>query len=279
MLPAPDSSGFNEIEREAIILQFVVQSLQSMVNREMLKLSEGNVQIQATLVSPARRELFNVLFADLLERVDSSLLGVNGSLIDALHKTAQAPKLNSSKNQNKLLPDVTRLKDWLESIIQVEVWFPSIEINTTLKLQRGRFITICGNISKHNLSRLTRVAKSLTELLAENGIEVSRLDGLQALEDFQGRFQHDIFEYHSTTMAELLNNVCWSIHEYLEHEFARSYTPSPTPGDPLYSFKYPNDDLPLDSASGFCLICTVFKSLMSPQTSLSFLSFTFRNSN
>jgi hypothetical protein len=233
-------TNYTSIEREGITLQIVVELLQTMVNREMLHFSPGHVEIQVTFASSSRRELFNVLFADFLEPVDPALLGSKESLLDVLYRVAKEPKLGDTIVASPLLWAVTELREWLDQTIQPEVWFPSINRNVNLKLRRAQFITICGNISKHSLSRLTRNAKRLAELFGDNGIELNWIDALRALDDFNVRFQEDIFSYHSTTMTELLNNVRWGIHEYLEPEFARSFTPSPIPDDPKYSYTFPD---------------------------------------
>ncbi len=43
-----------------------------------------------------------------------------------------------------------------------------------------------------------------------------------ALGDFYERFHTDILNYHSSTIAEFLNNIRWGIYEYLQPEFRRS---------------------------------------------------------
>jgi hypothetical protein len=156
------------------------------------------------------------------------------------NKSQKRLKLGSKEDAKGLVAAVSELRGWLEAQIKVEVWFPSINTNVVLELQRRDFVTICGNISKHNLSRLTRNAKRLKKLLQKNGIMLDWIDALRTLDDFQGRFHDDILVYHSTTLAEMLNNVRWTIHEYLKPEFTRSYTPAPTDDDPKYSYRYPD---------------------------------------
>jgi hypothetical protein len=61
-----------------------------------------------------------------------------------------------------------------------------------------------------------------------------------ALPSFYEKFHDDFFVYHSSTIAEYLNNIRWSIYRYLQAEFSRSYCPSP-PGDFRYKFSYPEN--------------------------------------
>ncbi len=228
------------IEREAIVLQVVVETIEALVNHEMLNFSAGHESIQVTFKSPSQRAMFNVLLADMLEPVDTGLLGVEGSLIDALLAVATNPQLGAGDEAFSLLAAAKDWSHWLEQDIEVEVWFPSIDTQTRLKLKRHDFISICGNISKHNVSRLTGKATELSRLFENNGIVVGQIDALRALDDFHVRFHEDILVYHGTTIAELLNNLRWAIHEYLLPEFKRSYSPPPSEEHPMYSFSYPD---------------------------------------
>ncbi len=211
-----------------------------MVNHEMMTFGPGHSEILVSFTSLSQRALFNVLLADMLEPVDPGLLGGKGSLLRHLSNVASDPHLGTADHARELVVAVMALSDWLETDIEVPVWFPAIESNTRLKLKREDFVSICGNISKHNLSRLTRNAKRLSWLLQENGIVVDWVDALRALDDFNSRFHDDILVYHTTTLAELLNNVRWGVHEYLLPEFVRSYTPAPSQSDPTYTYSYPD---------------------------------------
>lgn len=227
------------LDREVIVLQAVLESIQSMVNHEILNFSQSPEGMQATFKSPTRRALFNVLLADLLEPVDRGLIGAGGSLLDNLASIAAAPALSAADAATKLEDSVEALRRWLAAEIEVGVWFPSLRKDVVLRLRRQEFVSICGNISKHNVSRLTGKAKTLALLLKRNGVEVSFLDSLQALDDFQTRFQEDIFTYHSSTMAGLLNDVRWGMHIYLRPEFQRAFIPPVSEADPRYSFDEP----------------------------------------
>lgn len=228
------------IEREAIVLQVIVETIHAMVNYEMLNFSSGHEQIQVTPKSTSQCAMFNVLLADMLEPVDPELLGVKGNLLEALVAVAQSPQLGKGDAARRLQATTKVLTDWLEQEIEVCVWFPSIDAEfPQLRLRRRDFVSICGNISKHNVSRLTRNAKRLAKLLSKDGVTVQWVDALVALDDFQQRFHDDILVYHTTTIAELLNNLRWAIHEYLVAEFERAYIPPSAEEDPRYSFKYP----------------------------------------
>jgi hypothetical protein len=64
-------------------------------------------------------------------------------------------------------------------------------------------------------------------------------ESLLALTDFYERFHTDILNYHSSTIAEFLNNIRWGIYEYMQPEFHRSIVWES--GDPpKYRYIYPD---------------------------------------
>lgn len=229
----------SELEREVIVLRTTIEVINSMVNLEMLNNPSAELDATVTFRSPTRQALFSVLLADLLEAVDPDLLNTSGSLMDALMLVADQPRLAPGETDRQVRQAVERFKGWVEGEITVNVWFPSIDKEVELRLLRSDFIKICGNISKHNPARLTRNAKRLQKLLEKSGVAVEWVDALRALDDFYDRFHTDILAYHSTSLAEMLNEIRWAIHEYLTPEFDRAYVPPASEADPRYTFNQP----------------------------------------
>jgi len=233
-------STLSPAEKEVVALAVAIESINEMVNHEMMRLPAlGGPDAEARFKSSASAALFTVRLADTLERVDSKLLGIEGSLLDAIRSVSEDPVLGSAEQAVVLNKAIGAFQGWLAAEIEVEVWFPSLDTNTRLKLQRQDFVSICGTISKHNLARLTGKAQRLLALLQSNGVTVSEADALGALDDFHEKFHTDVISYHSTTLAELLNNVRWAIHEYLIPEFERSYVSPKREGELAYDFKVP----------------------------------------
>lgn len=79
-------------------------------------------------------------------------------------------------------------------------------------------------------------------LLAASGHAVSEQEAYLAVENFFEWFHDDIFIYHSSYIAEFLNNIRWAIFDYLRPEFARSWhlTERATPDFPIYAYRYPD---------------------------------------
>jgi len=77
---------------------------------------------------------------------------------------------------------------------------------------------MCGNIAKHNFLRLNRVASQLQEVLTKQNVVIDIGEALLTLEDLYEKMR-EIFSYHSSTIAESLNDIRWGIYEYLKPEF------------------------------------------------------------
>ncbi|MBD1933024.1 hypothetical protein H6F79_14540 [Trichocoleus sp. FACHB-69] len=129
-------------------------------------------------------------------------------------------------------------KEWLDQEVEVEVWLPSIDTETKLQLSRVKFLKMCGDISKHNFLRSVGVAEQLQQALATRGVSVALDDAMLALADFYERFHTDILNYHSSTIAEFLNNIRWGIYEYLQPEFRHSIVWE-SADLPMYQYTYP----------------------------------------
>ncbi len=122
----------------------------------------------------------------------------------------------------------------------MDTWLPSINKQVLLTLTRLSFLKACGNISKHNLLRLGSVAEEIVQTLAVNGVSITLEEGFLVLADFYEQFHTDTLNYHSSTIAEFLNNIRWGIHEYLQAEYQRSVVTEG--GDPpKYRYIYPKN--------------------------------------
>ena len=80
---------------------------------------------------------------------------------------------------------------------------------------------ICGDIAKHNFLRLSQNVKRLRRALEINGHTIDEGQAYLLLPEFYEWFHTNIFAYHSSTIAEYLNNLRLGIFAYLQPEFAR----------------------------------------------------------
>jgi len=231
--------SFAPIEHETIALSAAIESLTSLVNQNMFTISdlhEGESQI--IFKSAIHHQLFVALLLDLLEPADSSLIGHIGTCLDALEAIARSPLLAMNGPSEPFLRPVITLKNWLAEKVTVETHLPSLSRTLDLTLSRLEFVYICGNISKHNFARLTRVARKVKELLGQHNIELTPVDAIDVLDDLYERFHDDILNYHSSTLVPLLNDIRWGIHTYLKPEYQRSYRKDPD-DEIRYSYDMP----------------------------------------
>ena len=155
-----------------------------------------------------------------------------------LNGVAQAP--NFKGNVALLRDTVDSFKQWLDAeCIVKDVWFGEVDVKVDVQATRFSLLKICGNIAKHNFSRLERNVIEIRRIFQRNAVELNEQQVILMLPTFYEWFHRDFFIYHSSTIAEYLNNIRWAIYSYLQPEFARSYVP-PSGGDPRYSYSYPS---------------------------------------
>lgn len=214
--------SYSPIEEEVLILKANWDSLQSMINHNMLRLSHNDPQSEAIFHTDVHQQLFNIL---LLDYIHSPYIGSDKlSCLDALLDFYNQPNLG--RDACELRTCVQSFNNWLSTDIprehRIPFSFPRVsEVirneEIELKITRKDFIKICGNISKHNTLGLSRQAALLRKIFQNSGIqEISESDALLAMRDFYEHFHRNVFTYHVSTICEFLNNIRWAIYTYLQ---------------------------------------------------------------
>lgn len=230
----------NNIEQEVIILKAVKELIDSMVNFELMSLQGNDPDSNIIFDSMTHQRLFNITLVDFLSCTDKKGPIKQTSYLGGLRFISNNPSFDKGNSIKDLKISIQKFKDWLEQEVKVDIWLPSIEKDTNLSVTRFNFLKMTGDISKHNYLRAVGVAEELKKLLAKGGVSVSLEEALLALSEFYERFHTDILEYHSSTIAEFLNNIRWGIYYYLQPEFKRSIVwESEEP--PNYRYTYPKD--------------------------------------
>ena len=217
-----DEPTFNEIEREAVFLSAVFEIANSMVNHVMLRVSGSDPDCEVVFASDEHRRLFNILLVDFLSQTDKTLRILPQSYLEALKAITEKPSFNVDGSVESLRAATREFAQWLDTEVKVDIWLPNINTQIDLDITRRLFLRMCGNIAKHNFLRLNRVASQLREVLRKKGVEISIEEALLTLDDFYEHMR-GIFSYHSTTIAEFVNNLRWGIYLYLQPEFKRSF--------------------------------------------------------
>jgi len=230
--------GFSDIEQEVVLLKAINELINSMVNFEVLTLYGSDPDSEIQFKTMTHQRFFNIILVDFLSSTDKGAPTMQTSYLGALRHIVERPNFEVNDCVLHLRDATHQFVDWLEQEVEVDVWLPTIDTQTTLKISRVSFLKMCGNISKHNFLRAIGVAKQLQEALAATGNPETFEDSLLALSDFYERFHTDILNYHSSTVCEFLNNIRWGIYEYMQPEFQQSIVREA--GDPpRYRYTYP----------------------------------------
>jgi hypothetical protein len=156
---------FTNTEKEVIFLKAINELIDSMVNHEVLDLLGDDLYSETRFRSMTHQKYFNIILLDLLSCSDKKVLGEQQSYLGAMKAICQSPNFNKDNSIKDLTISTQEFVNWLEQEIQAEIWLPSIDTQTTLSIKRMEFIKICGNISKHNFSRLSgRTERGLTRM-------------------------------------------------------------------------------------------------------------------
>lgn len=209
------------VEQEIITLRAVLSMINDMVNHEVLAFHFHDPDSEVHFKTRIHQAFFNILLVDFLS-VPKDFFSGEEAYLERLQRVCKDPKMNK-ESITKLGTSVNAFVDWLSQKVVVEKrWFPSLDLGLDLNIRRKDFITICGNISKHNFTQQTIQARKLQKVLVENDKSFAVDKCLIALDDFETQFSDDIFLYHSSTIAEFLNNIQWGIYEYVSMERQRS---------------------------------------------------------
>ena len=148
-------------------------------------------------------------------------------------QVCQAPQLG--RDTADLERQVEAFAQWLEEEFTApDVALPDIDVQTNLRIARYRYIKMCCDIAKHHLGRLSANVRDLRTLLRQARHDIDEQAAYLAVENFYQWFFEHIFLYHSSQVAEFLNDIRWAIYLYLQPEFDRSYhlTDEATPDFP-----------------------------------------------
>jgi hypothetical protein len=231
--------------------------IDGMVNWTMFVKNDRTEPTDLMFETAQHSRLFVILLGDFLSEIrafkgDPVPLGLKAAPSGArlsdltflfhLRQVCAGPKLGT--DASALSATVKAFAVWLEGEFTAEgVNLRTIDIVADLRVARIRYIKMCGDVAKHNLARLATNADHLRKLLQAAGYSLSEQEAYLAVGDFFEWFHNDIFIYHSSQIAEFLNNIRWSIYDYLQPEFRRSWhlTDKATPEFPVYSYRVPPD--------------------------------------
>lgn len=233
-------------EKEIVVLMASWQAIGEMVNNSIMIVNHRDPDSSIMFNTSSDKKYFGIILLDFL---NSKIFGVGENCLDSLLGIIQKPIFN--EDVGELKNSAESFKEWLEEDVQLDhdgetrtFWFPSIDTDIALKIKRIEFIKICGNISKHNMLGLGRQAEIILQIFKRNEVDIELPQALLIMEEFYEQFHNDLFTYHSSAIAEFLNNIRWEIYNYLKPLFDQSieYYPDKAFYPQLgYKYNYPEN--------------------------------------
>lgn len=216
-----DMLNLTPFEEEIITLKAVLDMIDDMVNHETMTIHFSDPNSSVMFRTMTHMSFFHIVLVDLLSK-PSGFFVSDKNYIDRLGEICANPCVGEVQDVRELSRAVCAFDKWLSEEVTIQDrWFPSLELQIHLRIKRQVFINICGNITKHNFTQLTRQADRLRDVFSVNGKDISHDKCILALQDFRVQFYDDICQYHSSTIAEFLNNIRWGIHSYVDPVRAR----------------------------------------------------------
>jgi hypothetical protein len=215
-MTSKDTLDLTPLENEVATLKAVLDMVNDMVNHETMTFHLNGSDSSIVFKTMTHEKFFNIILVDLLSK-PTEFFTDNKDYIERLIDICENPLMDNPCRNNdiQILKDaVSAFAAWLSKTVVIEKgWFPSLELQIDLSIQRKEFIAMCGNLCKHNFTQTTRQAKKLQTILEGNKQSFSIDKCLIALEDFQVQFG-SVFLYHASTIAEFLNDIRWGIYTY-----------------------------------------------------------------
>ncbi|WP_234044339.1 hypothetical protein [Pseudomonas chlororaphis] len=212
----------NKMEQEVVYLTAAIELIESMVNKAMFSVEGDGENKNVWFKSFTHRQFFSIALVDFLSTTDKDAPVPKTSYLNALRTIANAPSLEQFGSVAHLKQAVDSFSSWLDTEIEVDAWFSSIDRQLALKISRCLLLKIGGNLSKHNFLRSIGVAKDVQRLLSNAGAEIELHQAILLQPEIYDLFHDDVAAYHASTIAEFLNELWWGIHIYLIPEFNRS---------------------------------------------------------
>ena len=212
---------FNEIEKEVVFLKAIKGMIDEMVNFGIFEIRGDYSNAEVYFHKSIHQRFFNIMLVDFLSCADKKIIGESVPYLSALSGIANNPHFNQNNSINNLRISVDNFKKWLEHEFTKNIWLSSIQLDIDLHIKRIEFIKICGNISKHNFSRLSGVVSDIKKIFIRNKKTLTENEILTSLDNFYEWFHEDVFNYHGSTIVEFLNNISWGIYEYLKPDSER----------------------------------------------------------
>jgi hypothetical protein len=217
--------AYSSIEQEVIVLAAVLDLIDDMVN---LRTFGRPITDRPTNLLPntsTDQRLFTIVLSDFLSlpqgRGGVVPFGLSAPAADEpgsartylryLREIAAKP--NFAGDIGPLAKEVDAFAAWLDAELTCpKVWFSDLEIEFNMTVERIWVFKTVGDLAKHNFSRLEGQIRRIRAMLARHGFTVDDGAIYQALPNIEEWLGDHLLAYHTSTIAEFLNNIRWAIY-------------------------------------------------------------------
>jgi hypothetical protein len=228
---------YSTIQQEVIVLAAVLDLIDDMVN---LRTFGPPITDRPTNLLPntsTDQRIFAILLGDFLSlpkphRGDAMPFGLSVPTKDEkgsartylryLREITANPSF--SGNIGPLANEVDAFAVWLDAELTChKVWLGDLNIEFDMTVERIWVFKAVGDLAKHNFSRLEGQIRPIQNMLVRHGFAVEEGEIYGALPNIEEWLRGHILAYHTSTIAEFLNNIRWAIYGYLRPEFVRAF--------------------------------------------------------
>lgn len=229
-------------ERETISLCIALEALDSFLNfglLEVLPIVESDSKAEVRFHSQSHRDLFLIRLLDFCyEHNGKELTGIPGSCIGYLDKACKTKTFNSGNNISMLNTATEKIQQWLQEEELIRLWLPTLNQTVAINAPRSLFLSIAGNVAKHNISKLATISRQIQKLLKDANINVLLEYVPLVIDEFSSHLSGDYFLYYCSWLTALMNDVRWGIQAYLAPVYENAL--HSVPGDRYaYGYRYP----------------------------------------
>ena len=208
--------------QETIVLLSVSQMIDDMINHHNMSYSHSEYGTQVVFKDTYREKHFLITTVDLLSCIDAGAFGIakNTSHLKCLYETADDSFYNNSQD---LASKVQVFRDWLTEVVTVPVWLACLDTESKIEVQRSDAIKLCGNASKHSLTRCSGIVASAVKILNENHIQCNTESSLSVLPELYEQLNASLVQAYCQVISEYLITIRWEIHKHLYPTYEKSY--------------------------------------------------------
>ena len=226
---------YSPIQQEVIVLAAVLDLIDDMVN---LRTFGRPLTDQPTNLLPntsTEQRVFAILLGDFLSlpRARGGVVpfglssptpdetGSARTYLRYLREISSRPSF--SGDIDPLAKEVDAFGAWLDAELTCpKVWLSDLNVEFDMTVQRIWVLKAVGDLAKHNFSRLEGQTRQIRAMLARHNLMVDDGEIYGALSNIQEWLSDHLLAYHTSTIAEFLNNIRLHIRSYLRPEFTRA---------------------------------------------------------